>query len=165
MKKRNINDIIKKYPKIFKDYEGNSGRCNWYCPEGWIDILDDLCGAIQNRTDNYSWGDGSGEIKHYDQVECLQVKEKFAGLRFYTRGHDNVVGGMICAAEYLCNNTCMICGSRKNVAGKSICGWYFTLCDKCFEKETKKRNKINKIKNNLKFFWKFKVTNNLKKWL
>jgi hypothetical protein len=74
----NINKIIKKYPKIFRDYKGNPGRVNWSCPTGWLNVLDWLCGSIQGYIDNIN-----EENTHLDpvaQVTCQQVKEKFAGI-------------------------------------------------------------------------------------
>jgi hypothetical protein len=142
-------DIIAKYPKIFVDYEGNPGRCNWYgVPYGWLSIVDDLCGAIQNYIDyrvilidNPEYVEGST----YDeddsttwkfsrtspnQVTCTQMKEKFGGLRFYENDGDKQVDGMISMAEYLCSNTCQDCGSREDV-GVTTSGWISVICKSC----------------------------------
>jgi len=122
-------EIIAKYPKIFQDYEGNPGRVNWYgVPDGWLPIVDKLCGAIQNYIDHtirYT----KGETIKPQQVTCVQMKEKFGGLRFYTNGHDDIIEGMITMAEYLCDNTCDECGSEEDLGTTQ--GWISVKCRKC----------------------------------
>ena len=123
--------LLQKYPKIFKPYEGNPRGVNWFIPDGWIGIVDTLCGSIQDHVDNtYDWINGEKEPK--DQVRCTQMKEKFGGLRFYTDSGDDVVEGMVKMAEFLCENTCQDCGSEENI-GKTT-GWIYTICKSCADK-------------------------------
>lgn len=122
-------ELIKKYPKIFEDYEGNPGGCNWYgVPDGWLSIIDKLCGCIQKYVNNTIRYTKDGSVKP-EQVTCVQMKEKFGGLRFYTNGHNDEVEGMIRMAEYMCNNTCQDCGSEQDLGQTS--GWISTLCRNC----------------------------------
>lgn len=123
---KNINEIIDKYPKIFKDYEGNPGRVNWECPTGWLKVLDWLCGSIQSYINNIN--ENNTHLKPIPQVECQQVKEKFAGLRFYYSGGDDSIEGMVDMAEHICWDTCQNCGSNENVERVGE-GWLTTLCD------------------------------------
>jgi hypothetical protein len=141
-------EIIAKYPKIFEDYPGNPGRCNWHgVPTGWLPIIDDLCGSIQeyidhhrHSIDNPDYIEGStwnydditthkSIMVSHDQVTCTQMKEKFGGLRFYENGADKIVDGMIHYAEYLADNTCQDCGSREDLGRTS--GWISTICRTC----------------------------------
>lgn len=71
------------------------------------------------------------------QVEAAQVKEKFAGLRFYTGGHSDEIQGMITIAELMSLQTCESCGKDGKLRGK---GWVFTLCDKCDEERIRRKN-------------------------
>lgn len=122
-------ELIKKYPKIFEDYEGNPGGCNWYgVPNGWLPIIDKLCGCIQEYTDNTTRYTKDGPVKP-EQVTCVQMKEKFGGLRFYTNGHNDEVEGMLRMAEYMCDNTCQDCGSENDLGQTS--GWISILCRNC----------------------------------
>jgi hypothetical protein len=122
-------EIIAKYPKIFEDYVGNPGKVNWYgVPDGWLSIVDKLCGAIQNYIDNTTRYSKLGPLKP-EQVTCVQMKEKFGGLRFYTNGHDDIVEGMISMAEHMCNHTCQDCGSEQDLGVTS--GWVSVLCRSC----------------------------------
>lgn len=122
-------DLINKYPKIFKPYEGNPQQVNWHdVPEGWLPTIDTLCGCIQSYVDNYVSYTINGEYKP-QQVTCSQVKEKFGGLRFYTDGHDEVVEGIIKMAEYICDNICQSCGSSEDLGVTS--SWVSVLCRSC----------------------------------
>lgn len=124
-----IEELIQKYPKIFQDYEGNPGHCNWLdLPKGWISIVDKLCGCIQSYTDYTTKYTEMGPIKP-TQVTCVQMKEKFGGLRFYTNGHDDIIEGMIHMAEHMCDNTCQDCGSEQDLGTTS--GWISVLCRTC----------------------------------
>jgi hypothetical protein len=143
-------DIIKKYPKIFEHYEGNPGNVNWYgIPSGWLPIIDILCNAIQSYCDStrsienpyfeptreYDREDITShrykQIKR-DQVTCLQMKEKFGGLRFYTNGEDEFVAGMIRMATYMCDNTCEGCGTTEDLGITK--GWITVRCKSCADK-------------------------------
>ena len=130
-----LEELLNKYPKIFKPYKGNPRGCNWSCPTGWLNILDWLCGCMQEYIDTHESHSKDGVYKP-EQVECLQVKEKFAGLRFYTSGHDSNIEGMIKFAEYLCWNTCQLCGTMENVKLRGD-RWMWTLCETCYEKTKK----------------------------
>jgi len=121
--------LIQKYPKIFKQYEGNPGMVNWFgVPDGWLPIIDKLCGSIQSYIDRYTRYTKEGPIKPA-QVTCTQMKEKFGGLRFYAENTDDHVEGMIMMAEYLCDHTCQECGSEENIGRTG--GWITTLCQNC----------------------------------
>jgi hypothetical protein len=121
--------LIQKYPKIFQQYEGNPGMVNWFgVPDGWLPVIDKLCGSMQRYIDNHISYTKNGEYRPA-QVTCSQMKEKFGGLRFYTDGHDEVVEGMINMAEYICSYTCQECGSEDNIGHTS--GWITVLCQNC----------------------------------
>jgi hypothetical protein len=122
-------DIINKYPKIFEPYNGNPNGINWHgVPEGWLPIIDKLCGSIQNYIDHHVSYTKDGQYRPA-QVRCSQMKEKFGGLRFYTDGHDEVIEGMIKMAEHLCDNTCQDCGSEEDLGMTT--GWISVLCRNC----------------------------------
>lgn len=122
-------ELIVKYPKIFQDYEGNPGRVNWYgVPDGWLPVIDKLCGSIQSYIDNVSRYIDGKRVKP-KQVTCTQMKEKFGGLRFYADNTDEIVEGMISMAEYICDNKCQDCGSEEDLGLTS--GWISVLCRNC----------------------------------
>lgn len=122
-------ELVNKYPKIFQDYEGNPEKVNWSgVPKGWLPIIDKLCGAMQTYIEYHVRYTKDGTIRP-EQVTCMQMKEKFGGLRFYTNGHDDIVEGMITLAEHMCQNTCQDCGSEQDLGVTS--GWISVLCRNC----------------------------------
>lgn len=132
--------LFKKYPKIFrqKDLSMNQTCMCWgiSCGNGWYQLLDDLCGSIQRYIDCTS-GYRDGKEWKPEQVEAVQIKEKFGGLRFYTNYNDDIVEGMIHYAEYLADHTCEECGSKEKVFQTK--GWIKTICKKCYKKLGKKK--------------------------
>jgi hypothetical protein len=62
------------------------------------------------------------------QVVVEQVKEKFGTLRFYYRGGDDYVRGLVRMAEAMTSYTCEDCGSPAKTGGQ---GWLRTICTTC----------------------------------
>ena len=71
------------------------------------------------------------------QVEAVQIKEKFGGLRFYTHGGDDLVQGMIWLAESMSYNICEECGSTNNVTQTK--GWIISMCEDCMTRYKNKK--------------------------
>ena len=136
------SDLVKAYPKIFKNVGGDPKvTCmadGIQCNDGWYDLLDTLCYTMQQHcdvantryiieTDKYQFVvEGDPE---YVQVIVAQVKEKMGTLRFYADGVDNATEGMIQMAEAMSSRICELCGSpaKTNRDG----GWMHTTCDSC----------------------------------
>ena len=117
MKTELQNKLFDKYPKIFvqKDLEINTG-------DGWYDILDTLCGQIQNHLKHNLRKDQDPTGLN---VEAVQVKQKFGGLRFYYNGGDEFIQGLTSMAEAISNRTCEECGSPGT---QNNAGWVRTRC-------------------------------------
>src|ERR1700722_7599867 len=60
------------------------------------------------------------------QLVAEQVKQKFAGLRFYYRGGDEFCSGAIQMAGEMSTRICEECGAPGKVGGR---GWIRTLCE------------------------------------
>jgi hypothetical protein len=123
--------LCKKYPKIFADRnKPMTETCMCWGFEhgnGWYNIIDQLCGNIQSHID---WKEKQGH--NVPQVVAEQVKEKFGTLRFYYRGGDDIIDGMVRMAESISSVTCEVCGN----AGKSnMSGWIKTLCEEHRKKD------------------------------
>ena len=106
----------KSYPKMF---EGKYG--GFAIGKGWYPILERLCRNIQQHIE---WKNRESEV--VPQVVVEQIKEKFGGLRFYYRGGDDEVSGMVRMAEAWADVACEECGGIGKRRGG---GWVRTLCD------------------------------------
>jgi len=136
------NDLVKAYPKIFKNVGGDETKtCMAHgiqCNDGWYDLLDTLCYTMQRHcnvtntryiieTDKYEFvEEGDPE---YVQVVAAQVKEKLGTLRFYVDGGDVSTEAMIELAEAMSGRICELCGSPAKTSRDS--GWLHTTCVDC----------------------------------
>ncbi len=125
--KRQLSEkrILKKYPKIFrqKDLPMTQTCMCWGIDTGlgWHWLIDILCSYLQWDIDRNG----------HQQIEAIQVKEKFGTLRFYTNGADETQQGMISLAEFMSAHICEDCGSTNNVTQTE--GWIVTLCPPCMK--------------------------------
>jgi hypothetical protein len=134
--------LLKKYPKIFKQHKlPMTQTCMCWGLEvgdGWFWLLDNLCAELQFQADKNG----------YPQVEATQVKEKYGTLRFYytfansektyPQEKYSYLDGMISLAEYLTYSICEQCGATNNV--KQTEGWIVTLCEKCMKERNDKKD-------------------------
>ena len=123
MKPKLENKLYRDYPLLFVQRHLLPHQSTMYwgieCHNGWYKLLNNLCANIQGYID----------LNNIQQVEIVQIKEKFGMLRFYTNFSDNVIDNFIEEAEQESNNTCEICGSTVNI-GNTI-GWVTTCCENC----------------------------------
>ena len=91
--------------------------------EGWYDLLDELCTKIEAELDR------TNNAKEEYPFSISQIKEKYAGLRFYVNGATDKIYDLIREYEQKSYNVCEEC-SR---VGKTyeIRMWLFALCIKC----------------------------------
>jgi hypothetical protein len=120
MKEEHQQQLITKYPKIFKELRVVE------CGDGWYTMLCVLCECIQLHIDNT--GLAFGKEGGIPQVEAHQVKEKFGGLRFYYGGGDKHIEGLVSFAEALSYTLCDVCGGPAR-SRNSPGGWIFTRCE------------------------------------
>jgi hypothetical protein len=107
--------LIIKYPKLFKGMTKPLTHSlmafGIECGDGWYNILDKLFEKLNN----------------YD-IELMQVKEKFGGLRIYLSGATtDEVYDLVEKAEEESFKICEMCGkSGKNL---TINSWIYTVCE------------------------------------
>lgn len=126
MKTKLENKIFKKYPKLFPKGRNVKPTESLMCfglevGDGWYDLIDNLCNTIQTYISN-----NSETVK---QINIVQVKEKFGGLRFYTNGGNDLIYGMIWFAEDLSYKICEVCGKKGKLIEQK--NRIITLCSKC----------------------------------
>ena len=122
------NKLFNKYPKIFADKDKPITQSlirTIDTEDGWYDLIDNLCGFIQERVDKNSH-------LGIEQVKAAQVKQKMSGLRFYYDGGDDIIiEGAVQFAESLSYRICEVCGTMKEV-GHTTKGWLTTCCGTCY---------------------------------
>ena len=109
MTEKNTKKLIERFPRIFND------KFYFECDDGWFDIIFELCKDMQQEVNN------SG----CEQVVAAQVKEKFAGLRFYASGGNEVTHAMIEKYSKLSMEVCELTGGKGYLCKKH--GWFKTL--------------------------------------
>lgn len=119
-------ELIKEYP--FLEVKDPYGPGNW--SNCWLDDLEpgwrkafgeDLCRDLKAAIKK----DGCENT-----FEILQIKEKYAELRFYAVGYGDNVRNVISKYEELSRYICGHCGKP---ATKITRGWYYPLCNDCIE--------------------------------
>jgi len=129
MKDELQKQLFEKYPRIFrqKDLSMRETCMCWgiACDDGWYWLIDHLCSQLQWDTDR----------NNYPQVEAIQVKEKFGGLRFYVNGANDSQYGTIEFAEFLSVDICEKCGSVDEVTQTK--GWIKSLCKRCLDESVR----------------------------
>ena len=110
-------DLYTKYPKLFPK---NCIKCE----QGWYEIIDQMCAAIQVYVDNEIYDE---EIK--PQFEYIE--EKFGVLRIQINNRDKVVELVTKSCERLSCKVCEYCGKPGELyCSSKYRNWshYKTLC-------------------------------------
>lgn len=95
--------------------------------DGWKDIIITLCNKIEVLIKELP------QEQIDDGVACVQIKEKFGGLRFYMHGATEAMNNLIDQAELDSFKICESCGKPGEVRPG---GWISTLCDSCHGKKS-----------------------------
>ena len=114
-----MNDFQQKlmdsFPNLFeKDENGNliPPRCGIYCPVGWENLVFTLCESINIKLERgnviYDREEKIYKSTEIKPVKILQIKEKFAGLRFYHTSDDPYINGLVNMAENMSFNICSL---------------------------------------------------------
>ena len=122
--------LFEKYPTIFPGGRNVDPKQSLICfglevGDGWFKLIDKLCEDILKC-------DGG------DKVVCVQLKEKFGGIRFYINGAPEEVHDLIMKAERDSFKICETCGEKGKL--DEIKGWMVTICEKCKDKRLKETN-------------------------
>jgi hypothetical protein len=98
------------------------------CGDGWFKLIWKLCEDLEKLN-----------LENEKRFEVIQVKEKFGGLRFYTHNTPPKMRKRILKAIKQSHKICENCGNP----GKErvIRFWFYTLCDLCYKKLKKSKEK------------------------
>ncbi len=125
MNEENTRKIFEAFPDMFRGrnmtVRENLMPFGFACGDGWFDLIYQLCTDITAELDKPE-NEGIAE-----RFIVLQVKEKFAGLRFYVGSATEAIFDLIHKAEADSYEICERCGEP------GLCrmgSWYRTLCDR-----------------------------------
>lgn len=96
--------LQRRYPELFSSTHLREVACL----PGWLNLIDELCRTLQIHLDTHP---------DVTQVQVLQVKEKFGGLRFYFFGGDATCHEAVAAAAERSLSTCEVCGRSGALQG------------------------------------------------
>jgi hypothetical protein len=131
MNEKNMKELTTKFPFFSRSSVPGviTTGFGFDCGDGWYKLIYKLCKDIQTILD-------ASPRKIAADFRAVQVKEKFAQLRFYAQGGNEAINKLIVAAESKSSKICERCGKE----GKLRDGdWLFTLCDKCHKTRKKTR--------------------------
>ena len=137
-------DIIQKYWFFEPDptLRNNLIAFGFECGDGWLPLINELCEKIEKLID-----EKYPEEKEYFRV--LQVKEKYAGLRFYISSAPGEIHELIDEYENKSYHICENCRSEE-AKERELYRWYYTRCDNCWntivEEDVKNRAEWDKIR-------------------
>lgn len=126
-----LNRIAKLVPtkpspltKLMDDFPLIFTKSDYSLPDAWEPIVRELCEELTELSSLYS----NVNPQHF---ECVQMKEKFGELRFYTHSTLPIANSLINLATLKTRNICQYCKSNFNVSLHSPKGWLTYLCDDC----------------------------------
>jgi hypothetical protein len=126
MDKKIEAEFIEAFPTLFKNMYGDPKEtCMAWgidCGIGWKEIIWNLCTKIKEEIEK----DETAKGFHFDQI-----KEKFGGLRLYSRNANDAIYQLINETENDSFRVCEECGSRANVSTEGRPHWITTLCSQC----------------------------------
>lgn len=128
MRKELEQTLVERWPKWFNvngDIHETLMPQGFTIRDGWFDIILRLCEDLEPLV-------ADAELKSGRPFEVLQVKEKFAGLRFYTNQHSDAIAERIEAAALESYHTCEVCGQP---GMQQEGAWIRTRCKKHAESE------------------------------
>jgi len=125
-KEKSLDSLPVKYPSVFSGRSDKNVPFYFECEDGWYDIIDVLCSAIQQENEITERKNLPEEEKEYFHAYVVQAKEKFGGLRFYVYGGNERIHGMITIAESMSYRTCEVCGKPGTLRKYA---WLKTHCD------------------------------------
>lgn len=123
------NYLIKKFPKLYTDVKEPTPfkMFGFECGDGWFRLILWLNRYLQDYIDQQNecakkYPDKYLPVK---QVRVVQIKEKFATLRFYVDGGNERTDAIISFVEYISGFVCESTGKIDNIAVNKK-GWLKT---------------------------------------
>jgi len=131
MNEENTKKLFETYPKLYAQKDSppqKSLMCYGFPGDGWFELINTLSSDLQSVCDN-----------HGIQIEAVQVKSKWGGLRFYYVIKDlenvnasdefhNEINKLVKTAESQSFMLCQGCGCAKSTSDKNLSSAYCQTC-------------------------------------
>ena len=127
MNEENTKKLFETYPKLYaqKDLSPQKSlMCYGFPGNGWFELINTLSSDLQSVCD-----------KHGIQIEAVQVKSKWGGLRFYYDVKDlestefrSEIDRLVKTAESQSHMLCQGCGCTKSTSDKNLSSAYCQTC-------------------------------------
>lgn len=122
MNEENTKKLISDFPELYRGVDlpitENLMSFGFECGDGWFQLLYDLSSKIMNYC----------KENNMPVPLVVQVKEKFAELRYYLDGADDQIYKFIDEAEDKSMATCETCGEKGSLHTHG--SWLVTVCEK-----------------------------------
>jgi hypothetical protein len=116
------DEMVARLVERFKPMFPDPTRPNVTFPLGWESLVTE---ALTKLAGN----------RNYDKdLQILQIKDKFGGLRIYTNFTNERIGEIISAAELLSSRTCIECGATEEYVDREN---YSNFCKTCRDLRSK----------------------------
>lgn len=129
MKQELDEALVRDFPHLFADRNGDFrtiAMCwGFECGDGWEPLIRELAEKLEPlcKADYESLTDKDRQA--FGHSRAIQVKEKYASLRFYMTCETEEMSKYIAEAEAKSEITCEQCGSQGIIRG---CGWLYCSC-------------------------------------
>ena len=98
-------ELFAKWPRLFRD----KARNNIGCPEGWKDIIRDMCESMEPY------------LARNKKMEIIQIKSKFGELRVYYHDFPSYCAEAVGYATNQTQLTCSDCGQMDVEPSRTPC--------------------------------------------
>ena len=125
MSPEKCKQLIEIFPEAFADLHPMEpfALFGFECGGGWFDLLKDLIGEVKLICEKMETPPEESGFK------IVQVKQKYATLRFYTNVTTDAIDEAIDRAEERSAITCENCGKPGTLRHRGY--WCYTACDGC----------------------------------
>jgi hypothetical protein len=120
------NYLLKKFPKLYTDCGEQKPftQFGFECDDGWFRLILWLSRYLQDYIDQQNqWSEKyPDQYLPVKQIKVVQVKEKFATLRFYVDGGNDRTQSIVSFVEYMSGYICERSGRTDDIVVNSK-GW------------------------------------------
>lgn len=121
MQEKLADEIVKLCPKLF-------GHLSYFeIEDGWFELVKEMSSKIELIISKL-------DLPEDELIYCVQLKQKYGGLRVYLTNHTPEIDQIIKEAEQKAHQTCEYCGEPG--VPHNANGWITVLCKNCIDPDS-----------------------------